>query len=268
MKKLAIFTSIALLGATCAVGFVPKPVEVKAEGEETSQTAEPTPEAPAEEAPAEEVPTEENKTDWSDVVIDGKPVGQWIAEIKNAETRRSAIIALAISSLGAVLLILKWLTERGLLNKTSLLTKLNGEQIDKMKEQYEASKAQFKEQFEATKAQFKEQYDSMKLQFDEQKLAYENKIAEMQGNFQARLEQAQQVATEQAEQFKREMEHQELAFSERISKASEILEKDTEERQNIREALLTMSQDNADYVAAGTFKKVRAIFGESNDGKE
>lgn len=268
MKKLAIFTSIALLGATCAVGFVPKPVEVKAEGEETSQTVESTHEAPAEETPAEEAPVEEKKADWKDVVIDGKPVGQWIAEIENAETRRSAILAICLSSLGAVLLLIKWLTERGLLTNTRLLTKLNGEQIEKMKEQFEASKAQFKEQFEATKAQFKEQYDSMKLQFDEQKLAYENKIAEMQGNFQARLEQAQQVAAEQAEQFKREMEHQELAFSERISKASEILEKDTKERQNIRQALLTMSQDNADYVAAGTFKKVRAIFGESNDGKE
>lgn len=268
MKKLAIFTSIALLGATCAVGFVPKPVEVKAEGEETSQTAEPTPEVPAEEAPTEEAPVEEKKNDWSNVVIDGKPVGQWIAELENAETRRYTIITICLSSLGAVLLLIKWLTERGLLTNTKLLTKLNGEQIEKMKEQFEASKAQFKEQFEATKAQFKEQYDSMKLQFDEQKLAYENKIAEMQGDFQARLEQAQQVAAEQAEQFKREMEHQELAFSERISKASEILEKDTKERQNIREALLTMSQDNADYVAAGTFKKVRAIFGESNDGKE
>jgi len=212
MKKLAIFASIATLGMFTAVGLTNiKPIEVKADGEESSlvQSSEPVESSVVESSTA----SSSKPNTWEeikDVKVEGKTIKEWIEGIKNEETRRSTLFALAIAVIGVVLIVLKWFTERGLLKKGNKLYLENVNSIAEAKAESE-------------------------------RLLNEAK---------ATLEEANKTIGEQAEKIKG------------------LVEIDSKEREAIRLTLLEMTKDSKDFVAAGTYKKVRGFLEVKDNGEE
>lgn len=255
MKKLAIIASITALGTLSAVGLTSvRPIEVKAEGEETSivqSQEEPVVSSEQEisSAPVTTSETSEKTHTWEDVQnvkVEGKTVKEWIEGIKNEETRRSTLLALGIALVGAVVLILRWLTERGLLKKNNLVAQLNLKSIEDVKALNEKVKQQTEEALAKAKEQFEEAQTKTKEEFT---LAQEKMREE--------LVKAQEV-----------MAQQEARIKEQADKIESLVGTDTKERDAIRNTLLEMTKDSKDYVAAGTYKKVRSFLGVNENGKE
>ena len=276
MKKLAIFASIATLGMFTAVGLTSnKPIEVKAEGEESSlvQSSEPvessvsseqqvsssveaSSEEPVESSQEASDPVEETSSattskpgTWEeikDVKVEGKTIKEWIDGIKNEETRRSTLFALAIAVIVVVLTVLKWLTEHGLLKKNNLVAQLNLKSIEDVKALNEKAKQQTEEALVKAKEQFEEAQAKTKEEF-----------ALAQEKMREELVKAQEI-----------MAQQEARIAEQANKIEALVGTDTKERDAIRNTLLEMTKDSKDYVAAGTYKKVRSFLGVNEDGKE
>ena len=58
-----------------------------------------------------------SKPKIDDIVIDGKTIAQWKAELKDENTRMVAIFSIAFIAFEGVMFALKWASERGLLKK-------------------------------------------------------------------------------------------------------------------------------------------------------
>ena len=236
MKKLAIIASITALGALSAVGFASvKTIEVKAEGEDTSQVVS----SSQEQSSSQILSSEESKpSTWEEVQnvkVEGKTIKEWIEGIKNEETRRSTIFALGFAVVGTMLIVLKWLTERGLIKKGNEVSKLNLQAIE-----------EFKKQAQGVVDGYQAKAVEVQERLNEVVKDYEAKAIEMH----KKLEEAQAKVAEQTD------------------KMAGLLSKDGAEREAIRVTLLQMLKDNPDYVAAGTFKKVRSYLEVKEDGKE
>lgn len=254
MKKLAIYASIATLGLFSAVGLSAKPVEVMAEGEDSSLlSSEPQAEEPStnseEEAPQPAVSSEatspveetasENPDTWEkvqNIEIEGKTIKEWVEGIKNEETRRTTIIALVIAVGTLTMFVLKWLAERGLIKKGNTQSEKVGKALEEVKELYS--------KFEVMQAEAKARLEALQ--------------AEGKTGLEAMQEEAKGKLEVLTEKFAVEM-------TDKLAGLAALVETDTKEREGIRKALLQMTMDSEDYVAAGTYKKIRSYLGVIDD---
>lgn len=111
MKKALLLlplTALALSAPLLAV----KPVAAYAE-EETSVSEETS--------VTETDSSTEGGFDIKDIVIEGKTLEQWKAELKDESTRNAAVMAIIMSLVPTLLFVIKWLTDRGVIGKTRKL---------------------------------------------------------------------------------------------------------------------------------------------------
>ena len=156
MKKLALaLPIIALLG--CSAFGLQKPVQAFAEDSQES----------SEVVPEEQESSEPKKFNVDEVVIDGKTIEQWKNELKDSNTRSTAIIGLIVFAAGGFLFVLKWLTEHKIIKATSLLSTANAEEIEKQKKLL----AEKTEELKALELQFR---DTMESVYQEVKFQLEN----------------------------------------------------------------------------------------------
>lgn len=263
MKKLALFVSIATLGFFgVAAASIVKPIEVMATDQEPISSVYASEEVSSSiVSSAQEVSSEAAVSSkgniLDDVTIDGKKVSELIEELKHEETRRTAIVALVIAFGGAGLFVARWVSELKKMKANAKQLLENNKAIQAFKDDSAKMIENLKAQAEEARKQAEEQVKAAQAQAQELRETLEAQAIEFDGRMKA-----------QTEAFKEQFVQQGQALETKTTEIQSMLKQDTQERQNIRDALLIMSKSSEEYVSHGTFKAIREIFKESNDGKE